>query len=202
MFGRTKSAWLAAIVLVNAQLIGTPVLADNQMGYQLFSQDQAAGLERGGGSLGLKVGTGQPIDSGGMRFELLRVQGVRRGSAGDQAGFRTGDDLIAVDGRVFANIASFGAYVGSKRRGDQISVDYIPNGGGPQQAQRVSVALEGASAGDQRSAPAAPRGLSTGTKVAIGLGATALFGCYKFGCFSHRSSPVNPQRQLVPSSRP
>jgi hypothetical protein len=29
--------------------------------------------------------------------------------------------------------------------------------------------------------------MSTGTKVAIGVGAAALFGCYELGCFSHRS---------------
>ena len=29
-------------------------------------------------------------------------------------------------------------------------------------------------------------GLSAGTKIAIGVGAAALFGCYKMGCFSHK----------------
>jgi hypothetical protein len=36
---------------------------------------------------------------------------------------------------------------------------------------------------------AAPAGLSTGTKIAIGVGAAALFGCYELGCFSHRARP-------------
>jgi hypothetical protein len=40
--------------------------------------------------------------------------------------------------------------------------------------------------------------MSTGTKVAIGVGAAALFGCYELGCFSYRSAGApNSTRQQV-----
>ena len=141
----------------------------------------------------MDVGRGQQIADGGMNFELLRVNGVRRGSPGAQAGFNVGDHIIAVDGRVFPSVAVFAAYVGSVRPGQQISVDYIPAGGGPQQAQRVGVTVGagGRAAPPQRAEQVQPGGLSTGTKVAIGIGAAALFGCYELGCFSSRAAPAN-----------
>ena len=43
-------------------------------------------------------------------------------------------------------------------------------------------------------------GLSTGTKVAIGVGAAALFGCYKAGCFSRlRAKMGSSGQQLQPA---
>ncbi len=162
------------------------VQAENQMGYQLLSTQQATGLPRNGGSLGMDIGRAQQVTSGGMTFDILQVKGVRRGSPAAQAGLNVGDELIAVDGRVFASVAAFAGYVGSAHPRQQLSVDYMPAGGGPQQAQRALVTVgTGGRSDETRPARQASTGLSTGSKVAIGVGAAALFGCYEMGCFSH-----------------
>lgn len=190
-----------AALLVACQLaIPTSILraAENQMGYQLLSAEQASSLPKGGGRLGLNVGRGQQIDSGGIAFELLRVNTVAPGSPAAQAGFKPGDQVIAVDGKVFPSVAAFASYVGSKQAAQALSIDYIPNGGGPQEAQRIKVTLGDGYVRDQKGAdqqrqgerPEHP-GLSTGEKVAIGVGAAALFGCYKAGCFSRKATPNN-----------
>ncbi len=193
---KRMTAALLALMLLQAQGLAGTAQAENQMGYQLLPASQAAALSRGGGVLGLEVGRAQQITDSSMTFELLRVNGVRQNSAGSQAGLRTGDQIIAVDGHVFPSVAAFASYVGSGRPGQHLSIDYMPAGGGPQQAQRVDVALGGANAPAvaSQSAPAPSTGLSTGTKVAIGVGAAALFGCYKLGCFSHhnRQPAVTP----------
>lgn len=192
MLNRTAATALA--VLISLQGVAGPVWADNAMGYKLLPQQEAAKLPRNGGTLGLEVGRADQINDSGLTFDVMKVKGVRSGSAGARAGFKTGDQIIAVDGRVFPSVAAFAAYVGSFSPGHKISADYIPNGGGPPEAQRVDVVLGGA-----RSAPATPEatpsaGLSTGTKVAIGVSAAALFGCYKLGCFSHKAKPgATPQ---------
>ncbi len=173
IFAATMSACLALPCMV------APARADNPMGYRLVSQEDAAALPRRGGALGMDIERAQHIADDGLAFDIIRVKQVRRGSPGAQAGFHAGDQIIAVDGRVFATLTAFGAYVGSLPPGTQIKVDLIPDGGGPQQAQRL-VATVGAAG------HAAPAGLSTGTKVAIGIGAAALFGCYELGCFSHK----------------
>ena len=160
------------------------------MGYQLLPATQVAQLTRGGGTLGLDVGRGKQVTDSGMTFELLRINSVRGNSPGDKAGFRSGDQIIAVDGKVFPTVQAFASYVGSGTPGHQISIDYIPAGGGPQQAQRVAVTLGSPGAPAQQAAPAPAGGLSTGTKIAIGIGAAALLGCYKAGCFSRsRTAP-------------
>ncbi len=116
-----------------------------------------------------------------MTFDLIRVKQVRRGSPGARAGFRKGDQIIAVDGRVFPSIAAFGAYVGSTPPGSRISVDYIPAGGGPESAERVPVTIGDAGRPTQeppqngQSDESASSGMSTRTK--IGIGAAALLGC-------------------------
>ncbi len=173
-------------------MVPAPARADNPMGYQLLPAQQAASLPRNGGALGLDVERGQQIAEPGMTFELMRVMQVKPGSAGAQAGFRPGDQIIAVDGRVFPSIAAFAAYVGSVQPGTQAVIDYIPSGGGPGQAQRVPLIVgapgQAAQAPPNANNGAPSTGLSTGTKVAIGVGAAALFGCYELGCFSHRGS--------------
>lgn len=192
MANRTAAALLAASFL-SLQCVPSPALAENQMGYQLLSAAQAAGLPRNGGALGLDVGRAQQINSGGMTFELLQVRAVRQGSPGAKAGFNVGDQIIAADGRVFPSVAAFAAYVGSVPPGRQITVDYMPAGGGPNQAQHVGVTVGASSrsvASTPDGTPAPSQGLSTGTKIAIGVGAAALFGCYKAGCFSR--SPTGP----------
>ena len=198
MVNRTVAALIASTFL-SLQVLPGPALADNQMGYQLLSAAQATALPRGGGTLGLNVGRGQPINSGGLSFELLRVNTVGQSSAGQQAGFRPGDQIIAVDGHVFPSVAAFAAYVGSHQPGQQISIDYLPAGGGPQQAQRVAVSLGGAGAApSQQAGQAQSGGLSTGTKIAIGVGAAALFGCYEVGCFSRLKNRLDKARQQPP----
>jgi C-terminal processing protease CtpA/Prc len=127
-----------------------------------------------------------------MTFDLIRVTQVKPGSPSAQAGFHRGDQIIAVDGRLFPSLGAFAAYVGSRSPGGQAIIDYIPAGGGPEQAQRVAVTVGGAgkSAATKAEEPART-GMSTRTK--IGLGAAALLGCYELGCFS-RSNTSGPNR--------
>lgn len=202
-----SSAPIIAAVFLLLQCVPGPAQADNQMGYRLLSPQEAAGLPRNGGGLGMDVERAQQITDGGMTFDLIRVKALRQGSPGEQAGFHIGDQIIAVDGRVFPTITAFAAYVGATSPGQRVAVDYMPAGGGPQQAQRMSVTVGAAGRPmqpqfqsqpqlqSQPQAQAASGGMSTGTKVAIGVGAAALFGCYKVGCFSHfrKRAPVQPQ---------
>jgi membrane-associated protease RseP (regulator of RpoE activity) len=130
-----------------------------------------------------------------MVFVIMRIKQVRRNSPGEQAGLRPGDQIIAIDGRVFPTVAAFASYIGSKAPGSQGFIDYMPAGSGPAQAQRVGVTFGGSGWSGQPSAPPsvpspgqAETGMSTGTKLAIGAGAAALL-CYKMGCFSHRNPP-------------
>ena len=139
MFNRSAAVALAALLLATS--VSAPASADNQMGYQLLSASQASSLPNNGGALGMDVGRSQVINDQGLSFELLRINAVRPGSPGAQAGLKPGDQIIAVDGRVFPSVAVFAAYVGSVLPGRQISVDTIPAGGGPQQAQRVGVTV-------------------------------------------------------------
>ena len=177
------------------------------MGYRLLSPQEAAGLPHNQGSLGMDIERAQQITDGGMTFDIIRVKQVRQGSPGAQAGFKAGDQIIAVDGQVFPSLVTFANYVGSKTAGSQIHVDYIPAGGGPQQAQRVTAAVGAggrptqATASSQGNAPASS-GMSTGTKVAIGVGAAALFGCYELGCFSHRSTTGAPNAERQQAQQP
>lgn len=181
---RLTTAFAAAALIV---LPLAPARADNQMGYRLLSAQEAAGLPHNHGALGLDVERAQQISDGGMTFDIMRVKQVRPGSPGARAGFKPGDQLIAVDGRVFPTIAAFAAYIGSTPPGTSVTVDYMPLGGGPGQAQRVAVQIGGAGA-----PPPASTGLSTGTKVAIGVGAVALLGCYEAGCFTRHPKPPAP----------
>ena len=183
MVNRTTNALLAASFLA-VHCLPISARAENQMGYRLLSVSDAANLPRSGGAIGLDVGRAQQITSGGMTFELLRVKAVRRSSPGAQAGFNVGDQIIAADGRVFPSVAAFAAYVGSVRPGNQISVDYMPAGGGPKEAQRTSVTVAQGSRPVPPVAQQSSEGMSTGKKLAIGAAAAALFGCYELGCFS------------------
>ena len=173
--------------------------AENQMGYRLLSVQEASRLPRQHGALGLDVERAQQITDDGMTFDLIRVKQVRRGSPGARAGFRKGDQIIAVDGRVFPSIAAFGAYVGSIPPGSRISVDYIPAGGGPENAERVPVTIGDAGRPTQeppqngQSDESASSGMSTRTK--IGIAAAALFGCYALGCFSKSEGPAGTSTQ-------
>ncbi|RYB03297.1 PDZ domain-containing protein [Lichenibacterium ramalinae] len=195
MIGKRTVTALVLASFVGLQPGIAPAWADNQMGYRFLSASDADRLPKAGGTLGLNVGPGSEITSGGMTFRLLRVNTVKAGAAGAQAGFRKGDQIISVDGRVFPGVPAFADYVGSLAPGRQINVDFMPAGGGPQDAQRLTATLGGGSTGSAPAvatappeaapdAPAAGGTLSTGTKVAIGAAAVALFGCYKLGCFN------------------
>jgi PDZ domain len=191
MVSRTVTAIVTASMLT---LQWTPELAyaENQMGYRLLSVQEASRLPRNHGALGMDVERAQQITDDGMTFDIIRVKQVRSGSAGAQAGFHRGDQIIAVDGRVFPSIAAFAAYVGSISPGSRASVDYIPAGGGPEKAERVAVIIGGEGKAAAYGLPQNPQseepassGMSTRTK--IGIGAAALLGCYALGCFSSRS---------------
>jgi hypothetical protein len=184
------SVALAASLLLVVQAL--PARADNPMGYRLLSQQEAASLQSRHGALGMDVERARQINDSGLIFDIMRVKQVRPGSAGQRAGFAPGDSIIAVDGRVFPSIATFAAYVGSVVPGTTASVDYIPAGGGPAQAQRITVTIgaAGRPAPQPPPSPGEQGGLSTGTKIAIGAGAVALLGCYEMGCFSRHRSPT------------
>jgi S1-C subfamily serine protease len=127
----------AAVIAAVLLLCGPPAYGENPMGYRLLSAQDAARLPHNQGALGLKVERARQMTDAGMTFDIMRVTEVRRGSAAEQAGLKTGDEIIAVDGRVFPSLQAFAAYVGSAMPGSQVVVDYMPAGGGPQQAQRV-----------------------------------------------------------------
>lgn len=182
---RREIALLAA-ALVGSLSVQGPAAADNKMGYKLETAAEASGLAKAGGSLGMKVGPEDNINSEGLSFQLLKVEGVNAGSPAAEAGLKVGDQIIAVNGRVFPNTKTFADYVGSIRPGEQIDVDYMPQGSGPKQAERVGVTVGegGHAAKPKQQAQKSAGGLSTGEKVAIGLGAAALIGCYEYGCYS------------------
>lgn len=188
---RPRSSILAAVVAAGV-LIAQPVYAgDNPMGYSLISASDAAGLPRRGGSLGMDIERAEQVNNNGMTFDLVRIKSVRRGGAAASAGLETGTEIVAVDGHLFASLQAFAAYVGSVQPGRQVTIDLLPPGGGPQQAQRVTVAV-GSGAGQVPKAQSTEsHGLSTGKKVGIGLG--LLFGCYELGCFSKHATPTPAQ---------
>ena len=185
---------LSALFLMSAL---APARADNPMGYRLVTPQEAASLPRNGGSLGLELQGAEMIQEPGMDFEIMRVAKVRERSPGARAGFRPGDELISVNAHVFPSLTVFAAYVRSLPPAQPVTVDYIPAGGGPGQAKRVQVT--------PGQGIAASEGMSTREKVAIGVGAAALFGCYEMGCFSHRqptstlrpAQPFKPQQSLA-----
>ncbi|MBV9813284.1 MAG: PDZ domain-containing protein [Acetobacteraceae bacterium] len=172
---------LATAAVLLALSLAPAARADNAMGYQLVTEAQAQSLPRNRGSLGMDVAVAQQISDAGMTFDLIRVTGVHRGSAAAQAGFRQGDQIVAVDGRVFSSIRAFAGYVGSLPPGTRMTVDLVPAGGGPQQAQRLTAVVgNGAQGGAAQGGGGG--GMSTGAK--IGLGVAALLGCYELGCFN------------------
>jgi hypothetical protein len=201
MFNRTAAVIVAASLLIPP----LPARAANPMGYRLLSAQEAASLPRNQGALGLDVERAQQINDAGMTFDIIRVKQVKRQSAGAQAGLKTGDQIIALDGRVFPTLAAFAAYIGSASPGSQMMVDYMPLGAGPRDAQRITVTVgragQNAMARDQPD-PQQSAGMSTGTKIAIGAGAVALLGCYEMGCFSHRGTSAKAQQPVPQPNGP
>ena len=192
-----KLAATVALSLAAVSALTSPAYADNPLGYQLLSAQDAASLPRNHGALGLDVERARQITDDGMTFDVIRVKQARPGSAGARAGLKAGDQLIAIDGKVFASLAAFAGYVGSIAPGTAASVDYIPANGGPAQAERVSVVV---GAPHVQGPGQAQPGLSTGTKVAIGVGAAALLGYYEMGGFSHHAATQPATGQTYPQS--
>jgi membrane-associated protease RseP (regulator of RpoE activity) len=197
---------LLAVLLLLVGGAPLPVKAENAMGYRLLSAQEATALPHNHGSLGMDVERSQEITDGGITFDIIRIKQVQRGSPSAQAGFKTGDQIIAVDGRVFPTLVSFAGYIGALSPGTQAVVDYIPVGGGPAQAQRVPVTVGVSGRSSKPNEEMTSTGLSKGTKVAIGVGAVALLGCYEMGCFSHRASapPIASNGRLLnqPNNQP
>ena len=133
---------LGFAVLFAAPGLPHPALADNAMGYRLLSVQEAAALPSRQGSIGLDVRRQERIIDSGLTFDIIRVTRVRRNSAGARAGFAVGDQIVAVDGRVFPSPAVFAAYIGSRPPGSQVIIDIMPAGLGPERARRLTVAVE------------------------------------------------------------
>lgn len=138
-----KRALAAVVTLPLAFGSVAPAFADNAMGYRLLSEQEARALPPRHGALGLDVARARQISDSGMVFDLMWVQRVRPDSPGARAGLRPGDQIIAVDGRVFPTVAAFAAYIGSRAPGSQGVIDFMPDGRGPAQAQRVEVTFGG-----------------------------------------------------------
>ncbi len=201
---KRQVAALAIGAMLAAPWASGPAAADNKMGYQLETPEQAAQLQKSGGSLGMKVGPQEQINSEGLTFQILKVEGVNQGSPAEQAGLKVGDQIIAVNTHVFLNTKTFAEYVGSAKPGQQIEIDYMPAGGGPKQAQRVGVTVgeAGKAAPPHKEPSTVGGGLSTGDKIAIGLGAAAVIGCYEFNCYSRIKSKLQQERDKYQQRQP
>jgi hypothetical protein len=169
------------MVLVAGLILGrVPARAENAMGYRLLSAEEAMKLPSHHGSLGMSIARSRQITDGGMTFDIIRIEQIRAGSAAARAGLHVDDQIIAVDDRVFPSPAIFGKYIDALTPGSRARVDYVPTGGGPANAQRVTVQV-GAGTPSVSSAGSPTSDLTTGQKVAIGVGAAALLGCYEMG---------------------
>ena len=193
-----------AMVLFVSEAGVPPAHADNPMGYRLLTEQEANGLPRNGGALGINIARARRVNDPAMSFDIIEIAAVKSGSAGERAGLQRGDQIISVNGIVFASLRAFAAYVASMAPGSRANVDYMPNGGGPEQAQRVALIVGPATAaaaaqttgnasqagggGAGAAGDTSSHGLSTGTKLAIGAAAIALFGCYKAGCFERKTT--------------
>jgi S1-C subfamily serine protease len=139
---RHRLTALSLAALLAAPVLPHPALADNAMGYRLLSPQEAAALRPRQGTIGLDVRQQERITDSGLTFDIIQVTRVRRSSAGARAGFNVGDQIVAVDGRVFPSLAVFAAYIGSRAPGSRVVVDIMPAGRGPEQARRITVIVE------------------------------------------------------------
>src|SRR3954463_13620159 len=142
--------------LLVSSVAAPPARAENAMGYRLLSEQEAATLPHNHGALGLDVSRAQQIVDAEVTFDIMAVTSVRAGSPAGKAGLQRGDQIIAVNSRVFSSLKAFAAYVNSMEEGSVASVDYMPSGSGPARAQRVAVPVGDASRSGES-------GLSTGT---------------------------------------
>lgn len=198
---RREIAILAA-VLVAGQAFAGSASADNKLGYKLETTEAASHLSRAGGSLGMKIGPGDDIAREGLSFQVLKVEGVTDDSPAARAGLKVGDQIIAVNARVFPNTKTFAEYVGSIEPGQRIDIDYMAQGAGPKDAKRVGVTVGkgGHAVETKKDAPQSEGGLSTGEKVAIGIGAAAIFGCYEFDCFKKLKAKYEERTKRAPGA--
>jgi len=167
------------------QLAPVVAHAENAMGYRLMSTSQAARLPDNHGTLGLDVARARQISSSGMSFALMQVKGVQRGSPAARVGFQQGDQVIAVNGRVFPTTTAFAAYLRSIPPGTRINIDYMPADAGPANAERVALVV---GKGGTQYAQSSEQSSGMSKRTKLGLGAAAVIGCYYFGCFSGSSS--------------
>ncbi|WP_158258550.1 PDZ domain-containing protein [Rhodopila globiformis] len=133
---------LGFAVLLTAPAAPHAAFADNAMGYRLLSPREAAALPSRRGTIGLNVRRQERIVDSGLTFDIIQVTHIRRNSPGARAGFKVGDQIVAVDGQVFPSLAVFAAYIGSRPPGSRVVVDIMPAGRGPEQARRITVAVE------------------------------------------------------------
>src|SRR5262245_12407554 len=92
---RSVALVVSAVILVTAMAV--PARAENAMGYRLRSEQEAASLPRNHGALVLDVSRAQQISDPEMTFDIMSVTGVKTGSPAAKAGFRRGDQIIAVN---------------------------------------------------------------------------------------------------------
>lgn len=85
MARQVLTALFATTLLIFGAAVSSVALAENSMGYRLLSAQEAAGLPRNHGALGIDVERSQDINEPGMTFELMRVKQVKPGSPGAQA---------------------------------------------------------------------------------------------------------------------
>ena len=180
---------VALASMLTAQLVPAVAYAENPMGYRVLSVEQAARLPNKSGALGLDIAPAQQISDSGMTFALMQVKRVQAGSTAAQASLQRGDQIIAMNGRVFPSATAFAAYVRSMAPGSRINIDYIPAGGSPRNAERVAVVIgkPGSHGPQEQHAQAQEKSSGMSTRTKIGFWAAALLGCYYFGCFSSHS---------------
>ena len=68
------------------------------------------------------LGVDFPVEQG------VYIRSVNENSGGDEAGLKTGDIIVGVDGRATNNVANLQEMVARKRPGDKVEVEYIRDG--------------------------------------------------------------------------
>src|SRR4051812_35700315 len=99
---RLSAMALAATLLFGDA--GAVAHAENAMGYQLLSEQEARSLPRNDGALGMDLARSQHITDHEMTFDIMQITKVKPGSPAAKAGLRRGDQIIAVNGRLFSSL--------------------------------------------------------------------------------------------------
>jgi hypothetical protein len=82
-------------------------MADNQMGYQLLTRQEAARFPHNEGRLGMDIEAAGSITDSDVRSDPDQVREARSASA--NADFSRCAEIIALDGKVFDSLATFAA---------------------------------------------------------------------------------------------